>query len=207
MTDIEQAAKRWAEALEGVERQWLCWNVDPAWCVVQQKLVREVGWTPIVGFDPRVGPPPLIEGAVCIDFNAEFQLPTMWMHSPLEFIFLFCERLAFWHSALLVRRPVMRKLATQFAALPDGAAVAAAPHEGNLAFLYPKQRRYWELIGCTTRGASRSQFEHGCGWWLDFWEHPSNTLEMRDERSRYESGTGIRYWHQKCGGDVRLIPE
>lgn len=133
----------------------------------------------------------------------------MWMHFPLEFIFLFCERLAFWHSDLLVRRPVMRKLATQFAALPDGAAAAVAPHEGNLAFLYPKQRRYWELIGCTTRGASRSQFEHGCGWWLDFWEHPSNTLEMREERSRYyyDSGTGIRYWHRKCGRDVRLIPE
>lgn len=209
MTDIEAAAAPWAEALRGVERPWLCWNVDPEWCLVQQKLVREVGWTPIVGFDPRVGPPPLIEGAICVDFNARLKLPTMWMHFPMEFIFLFCDRLAFWHSDLLIRREKMQALAKQFSDLPDGATIAVAPWEGNLAFLYPKKRRYWELVGCSTRGASKRQFENGCGWWMDIWRHPSNSADMVAARTGYyyDHGTGIRYWHKKCGGDVRLIPE
>jgi len=209
MADVEEAAKPWAEALAGVDRPWLCWNVDPAWCVVQQKLVREVGWTPVVGFDPRIGPPPLVDGAICIDFNSHFQLPTMWMHFPMEFVFLFCDRLAFWHADLLVRREKMRSIAESFSALPQGAASAVAPHEGRLAFLSPKQRRYWEVIGCNTRGASRHQFEAGCGWWMNFWMNPNNTRTMSDERSQYyyDSGTGMRYWHRKCGGDLRLIPE
>ena len=209
ISEIERAASCWATQLVGVEKAWLCWNVEPAWCLIQQKLVREVGWTPVVGFDPRVGPPPLIDGAICIDFNAQFKLPTMWMHFPMEFIFLFCERMAFWHSDLLIRRDTMAKLAGLFAGLPDGAAVSVAPKEGNLAFLYPKQRRYWELVGCSTRGASRSQFENGCGWWMDFWQHPSNTEKTKAERIGfyYDHGTGVRYWHRHCKGDMRLIPE
>jgi hypothetical protein len=209
MADVEEAAKPWAEALAGVDRPWLCWNVDPAWCVVQQKLVREVGWTPVVGFDPRIGSPPLVEGAICIDFNSHFKLPTMWMHFPMEFVFLFCDRLAFWHSDLLIRRGTMLELAEQFAELPDGATAAVAPWEGNLAFLYPKKRRYWELVGCSTRGASKSQFVQGCGWWMDIWRHPSNSPDMITDRTGYyyDHGTGIRYWHKKCHGDVRLIAE
>jgi hypothetical protein len=209
MADIEVSAAPWSKALAGVERAWLCWNVDPAWCLIQQKLVREVGWTPVVGYDPRVGPPPLVEGAICIDFNAHFKLPTMWMHFPMEFVFVFCDRLAFWHSDLLVRRDVMRTLADQFAALPDGATAAVAPKEGNLAFLYPKARRYWELVGCTTRAASRSQFENGAGWWMNIWMHPSNTHQMVAARTGYyyDHGTGVRFWHKKCKGDVRLIAE
>lgn len=209
MADVEVAVRPWAAALAGVKRAWLCWNVDPAWCVVQQKLVREVGWTPVVGFDPRVGPPPLVDGAICIDFNAHFKLPTMWMHFPMEFVFLFCDRLAFWHADLLVRRDRMRSIAAGFADLPDGAAAAVAPREGRLGFLSPKRRRYWELIGCNTRSASRQQFEDGCGWWMNFWMNPNNNPEMRIERSQYyyDSGSGIRYWHKKCGGKVKLIPE
>jgi hypothetical protein len=56
---IIQAAARWRQQLEGVNRPWLCWNVSPRWCVLQQRLVRSVGWTPVVGYDPRVGPPPV----------------------------------------------------------------------------------------------------------------------------------------------------
>lgn len=209
MAEIEAAAADWAKQLVGVRHAWLCWNVDPEWCVVQQKLVREVGWTPVVGFDPRVGPPPVVPGAVLIDFNARFQLPTMWLHFPMELAFLFCEdRLAFWHADLIMRREKMRKMADMFAALPDGACAAVKPEEGTLAFLSPKKQRYWEVLGCTTRGASRKLFEDGCGWWLDFWMNPSNTPEQRRERSEYyyDSGSGIRYWHKHCGGDVRLIP-
>ena len=209
MEDVETAARPWAAALAGIKRAWLCWNVDPDWCVVQQKLVREIGWTPVVGFDPRVGPPPLVEDAVCIDFNEHFKLPTMWMHFPMEFVFLFCDRLAFWHADLLVQRDKLRTIAAKFAELPDGVSAAVAPNEGRLAFLSPKRRRYWELIGCSTRSASRRQFEDGCGWWMNFWMNPNNDAYMRTKRSEYyyDSGSGIRYWHRHCGGKVELIPE
>jgi len=209
ISEIERAAAIWASQLADVKRGWLCWNVDQAWCLVQQKLVQEVGWTPIVGFDPRVGPPPLVKTAICIDFNAEFHLPTMWMHFPMEFIFMFCDRLAFWHSDLLLRREKMQKLADQFAKMPDGASAAVAPKEGHLAFLHPKQRRYWELVGCSTRGGSLSQFKNGCGWWMNFWQHPSNSEKAREKRKDfyYDHGTGIRFWHRYCNGNMQLIPE
>src|SRR5689334_20035557 len=44
---IYAAAAEWKKALEGVEKPWLCWNVSPRWCVLQQRLVQEVGWTPV----------------------------------------------------------------------------------------------------------------------------------------------------------------
>jgi hypothetical protein len=40
------AAELWKQQLEGVEKPWLCWNVSGRWCLLQQKLVRHVGWTP-----------------------------------------------------------------------------------------------------------------------------------------------------------------
>lgn len=55
--DVEfvfSAAKDWKRQLKGVDKGWLCWNVDPDWCLIQQRLVESVGWTPVVGFDPRV---------------------------------------------------------------------------------------------------------------------------------------------------------
>jgi hypothetical protein len=209
MTVIHAAAKKWAAVLDGVKLPWLCWNVDRDWSLVQQKLVQEVGWTPVVGFDPRVGPPPLIDGAICIDFNEPFGLPTMWLHFPLEFTFLFCERMAFWHADLIMGRDKMRAIADRFARLPDGVGAAVAPNEGRLAFLSAKKRRYWEVLGCNTRGSSRDQFEKGCGWWMNFWMHPSTPANAVAERETYyyDSGSGIRFWHKKLGGKMMLIPE
>jgi hypothetical protein len=209
MEDIYTAAQKWAAALDDVKLPWLCWNVDHDWCLVQQKLIREVGWTPVVGFDPRVGPPPLIDGAICIDFNESFGLPTMWLHFPLEFIFLFCDRMAFWHADLIMRREKMQAVAKKFADLPDGTAAAVVPKEGRLAIFSPKRRRYWEVLGCSTRGSSREQFAKGCGWWMNFWMHPSTSNDMAVKRQGYyyDTGTGIRFWHKKCGGKMLLIPE
>ena len=206
---IFEAAADWAAAAKGIERPWLCWNVDPDWNVVQQRLVRSAGWTPLVGFDPRVGPPPVEDGAVLIDFNARLKLPVMWMHFPMEFVHLFAPRLAFWHSDLLVRPAKMRSLADRFAALPDGTTAAVKPRQGWRGLLHPKRLRYWELIGCTTAGASRDAFAKGAGWWVSFADHPSNSPEERLRRSSYywDAGTGIRYWHKHCGGKVDLIPE
>ena len=208
LDSIFAAAESWRDQLAGVERPWLCWNVDDAWCRVQQRLVLEVGWTPVVGFDPRAGAPSLEPGAVLIDFNAPFGLPTMWPHFPMEFAFMFAPRLAFWHADLLVRREKMRRLARMFEALPDGEMAAVAPQLWNWrAFVKPRELRYWELVGCTTRAASRDQFEKGAGWWMQFHLHPTNSPQQRAERSRYywDCGTGIYYWATKLGGKVHGI--
>ncbi len=208
LDDIFAAAESWKQQLAGVDRPWLCWNVDEAWCRVQQRLVLEAGWTPVVGFDPRAGAPSLEPGAVLIDFNANFNLPTMWSHFPMEFAFLFTERLAFWHADLLIRREKMQKLARMFADLPDGTMAAVAPSRWNWrAFLKPKEQRYWELVGCTTRKASRHQFEQGAGWWMRFNLHPSNSPEQRARRKDFywDCGTGIHFWADKLGGKITDI--
>src|ERR1043166_1209518 len=70
---VYAAAAEWKVWLAGVKKPWLCWNVHPRWSVVQQRLVKHFGWTPVVGFDPRVGPPPLEPGAILIDFNERFR--------------------------------------------------------------------------------------------------------------------------------------
>ena len=211
MDAIYASARKWREKMEGVPRAWLCWNVDPDWCLVQQRLAASVGWTPLVGSDPRAEEPRLVPGAVQIDFNADFHLPTMWMHFPLEFAFLFAERLAFWHSDLLVRREKLQRIAENFAALPDGSMTVSVPRRGLRETLFKRgTRRYWELIGCTTRGASRSQFEQGCGWWMNFAAHPNCPGEderLRRKRFYWDHGAGILYWAEKCGGQVAKIKE
>jgi hypothetical protein len=207
---IYQAASEWRSALAGIERPWLCWNVSDRWCTLQQKLINEVGWTPVIGYDPRCGPPKtVLPGSIVIDFNAHFGLEIMWPHFPIEFAFLFSERLAFWHADLLCRLEVMHKLKEIFDSLPDG-SMAAVPDYGSRRYFYKfRHHRYWELVGCTTRGASKSQFELGTGWWRHFNQHPSCTDE-RERRRRdayyYDSGVGIMYWKRRHGGKVIDIP-
>lgn len=209
LEQVHKAAQDWAAQLRGIDKPWLCWNVSDRWCLLQQRLVLEAGWTPLVGFDPRVGAPPLAPGAVMIDFNRQFQLPVMWLHFPLEFTYLFAPRLAFWHADLLCRLPVMRELATIFESLRDGEMAAAIDKGGRRNLLRPTQHRYWELCGCTTRAASENQFYNGTGWWRNFALHPKCTLpEERERRKRYsyDSGAGILYWQKKYNGTVRPIP-
>jgi hypothetical protein len=204
-----EVAAGWADHLRGVERPWLCWNVNADWCLVQQDLVAHAGWTPVVGGDPRAGRPRLRKGAIWIDFNAELQLPVLLMHVPLEFMFLWADRLAFWHSDLIVRPAKLRTIADGFASLRDG-EMAAVPRRGDwLKVFHFRRHRFWELIGCTTRGASRSQFEHGCGWWMHFDMHP-NAGDAAERRRRarhyFDHGAGIMYWARHRGGRVRCIP-
>jgi hypothetical protein len=202
---IYDAAAQWKLRLEGVERPWLCWNVSHPWSVLQQKMVRKVGWTPVVGFDPRVGMPPLEPGAIGIDFNADFQFPVMWPHFPLEFAFLFAPRLAFWHADLLVRLPLLEELAAQFSALAPGTMAAVLDKGGLRNSLNFKTHRFWELIGCTTAEASADQFRRGAGWWRNFQLHPSCTDPAeRTRRSAYsyDSGVGILYWRNVYKGTI-----
>ena len=202
---IYTAAQRWKAIAGGVAKPWLCWNVDDDWCLVQQRLVTAVGWTPLVGTDPRVAQPRLLPNSIFIDFNADFRFPTMWMHFPLEFAFLFVGRLAFWHSDLLVRMEKMRHLADIFDGLADGdVAATQMPFEFSKIFS-KKNYRFWELVGCTTREASRSQFEQGTGWWYNFSNHPNCPSEAERARRRkyyWDHGTGIMYWAKRCGGNV-----
>lgn len=108
-----------------MERPWLCWNVHDDWCLLQQKLVVRAGWTPVVGFDPRCGPPQkLVREAILIDFNQHLRLPNMLMHVPLEFVFLFADKLAFWHSDLLVPEAIMMETSALFTQLEQGQTAA-----------------------------------------------------------------------------------
>ena len=210
LSQVMKVAEGWASHFRGVDRPWLCWNVDEDWCLVQQRLVASVGWTPVVGFDPRVGPPKRVApGAIVIDFNDGIGLPVLYPHFPLEFLFLFADRLAFWHSDLLLRFPVMQDVAHRFATLRDGQTAATKCDPGLRYRFTLKKQRYWELIGCTTRKASRLQFENGCGWWMSFWDHPNSPENERTSRKRYywDHGTGIYYWHKALRGDVAVIKD
>jgi hypothetical protein len=205
---IFEAASDWKKLVAGVEKPWLCWNVSPRWNRLQQRLVRHVGWTPVLGFDPRVGPPPVEPGSVLIDFNASFGLPLMYLHFPLEFMFLWTDRLAFWHADLLCRLPVMERLARSFEALEDGQTTAVLEKGGLRNCLNFKRHRFWELCGCTTRAASENQFYNGCGWWRNFVIHPKCTLAEERRRRQplyYDHGAGIMCWKKRYHGPVLPI--
>ena len=211
MDSVYRVAEHWRAAVAGVDRPWLCWNVNDDWCVFQQKLVLSVGWTPIVGWDPNcgVGAPPLMHGAIAVDFNEGLGYEALWPHFPLEFAFMWTERLAFWHADLLVRIDKLKKYANLFAQLKDG-EMAAVPSRGGVRnMLRRRTHRYWELLGCMTRGASESQFKLGCGWWRNFYRHPQTPPEEADQRSKYyyDSGVGIMYWKRRYAGKVLDISE
>jgi hypothetical protein len=205
LEEVFAAAKSWAPALRGIDRPWLCWSVDPDWCLVQQRLVLEVGWTPVVGSDSGAAPP-LLPGAVFVDFNRRLRLPGMWMHFPLELAFLFCDRLAFWHSDLLPSLDVMWELDRRFSAAEDGQTLAVRCDHGwrrrlrHWLRLEREPRRFYELVGLTTRAASRDQFERGCGWWRQIQRHPN--YRAGDPSPHWEHGHGIHVWKTRFDGDV-----
>jgi hypothetical protein len=203
--DVMSIAESWGALIGPIERPWLCWNVEPDWCTVQQKLVARAGWTPLVGYDPRVGPPPLIDGAVLVNFNEQLQLPTLRPMFVVEFAFLFARKLAFWHSDMLLDERRMLNYARMFAAIPDGEMAAVYSPRGGVKRYLPFRHRYWELLGCTTRAASRHQFEVGCGWWYHFYDHPNFRQSLFFRADRWDYGHGIRYWEKHCSGKVRSI--
>lgn len=205
LESIFAAASKWHDLVGTVDKPWLCWNVEPDWCLLQQRLVAAVGWTPIVGFDPRVGAPPLIESAILVDFNAGFDFPNLYPHFPLEFAFLFSKRLAFWHSDLLLDIDRLERFADAFGSLRDNEMTAVGQRPRGLLNRLPWCRRYWELLGCTTRGASRSQFECGRGWWMHYYEHPNFKGRVYFRSRRWDHGFGIKAWELDCGGIVHSI--
>lgn len=210
MSDAVAIASEWKSELDGVKKPWLCWNVNSDWSLVQQRQVETAGWVPIVGYDPRVGPPQLTKNAILVDFNRRFNFPVMYPHFPLEFAFAFAPRLAFWHSDLLLRSESIRQYASLFEGLQDGEMAATVETGGVLDVFRRRKRRYWELLGCTTQAASRSNFDTGCGWWLHFARHPNcpSPAERRArEKLHWECGVGIHYWSKKYSKKIVKIRE
>jgi hypothetical protein len=206
---IFEAAADWKQEMAGITKPWLCWNINNRWCALQQRMILSVGWTPVVGFDPRLASPSVVPGAIGIDFNRRFQFPILWPHFPLEFAFLFAPRLAFWHSDLICRPETLSSLALLFERLHDGQMAAVLSRGGIRNLLNFKSHRYWELVCCTTRGASEDQFRRGAGWWRNFAMHPNCTdpaERERRERYNYDSGVGILYWKNRYGGQIIDIP-
>ncbi len=203
---VKQMTASWRDALRGVEKPWLCWNVSERWCRLQQRLVLGAGWTPVIGSDPRTPPPPVEPGAIPVDFNAGFKFPVLHPVVPLEFVWLYAPRLAFWHSDLLCREETVAYLARTFESLKDG-EVAAVPDRRGLRYIFqPNKHRYWELACCVTAGASRDQFEKGSGWWRHIHMHPNCPEDEREKARRrkvfYAHGGGVMYWKRRYGGRV-----
>ena len=96
-----------------------------------------------------------------------------------------------------------------FESLEDGQLAAVLDRGGLRNILNTKSHRYWELAGCTTAGASRSQFENGAGWWRHF-DHQVSCTDPREIARRkkysYDSGVGIKYWRDHYGGSVVHVP-
>lgn len=198
---VMEAASSWKRQVGSEQKLWLCWNISHRWSLLQQRMVLEAGWTPVVGHDPNCQPQSLavLPGAIAIDFSKELSLKAVWPHFPLEFAFLWAPKLAFWHADLLMPMDKMHKFATQFDALGDGQIAAVHSIGGLRHFFNRKTHRYWELLGCTTEAASRDQFEKGCGWWRNFHSHPNGPIEEKAQRAAYwyDSGVGISYWEQR----------
>ena len=207
------AAATWKKALDGIEKPWLCWCVDDEWNWYQQQLIVRAGWTPVVGTDGRFENPRLVDEAIFVDFNAETKYPVMWMHFPLDFVHLFCKRLAFWHSDLLPPLPIMMQIAEQFNALPDGEIAAVDMTHVGLGTKIKRllkgrnagAKRYFELAGCTTAGAAKNNFECGCGWWKNISHHINFQSKPLDHRLHFDNGTGIWYWSEFFDGPVQKV--
>lgn len=206
LAPIYEAAEDWKKALSGIDKPWLCWALDDEWNIIQQKLVKAAGWTPIVGNDTGLKKPTILAGSVYVNFNERLQLPTMWMHFPIEFAFLFCEKLAFWHSDLLCSRTDMANYAKIFESLNQGEMAAVKHTHGWWGLKDSFRNHFGELVACTTKEASESQFINGCGWWRHIECHPNfNTNIHKGAKYYYEHGTGTWVWNKKFKGIVKSL--
>lgn len=215
VAQLEFAADVWRSELGGIQKPWLCWNVNENWCMLQQRLVLDAGWTPVVGWDPNssCGPPQqLVAGAVAIDFNKHLRFPVLFPHVPIELVHLWADRLAFWHSDMLLPRTKMRRAVRVFNDLADGEVAAVFSFSGLRNLLLPNHHRYWEVLGCTTAGASADMYTTGCGWWRNWDRHHVNApkeealLEKRS-RAHQDHGGGVLWWRKHHQGKVRSISE
>ncbi len=101
----------------------------------------------------------------------------------------------------------LEKIVSLFEGLKNNEMAAVLSIGGRRNILNFRSHRYWELLGCITKGASESQFQVGCGWWRNFWKHPNCPDSEKKKRSKYyyDSGVGIMYWKRKYKGKVYNI--
>ena len=201
---IAISVRAWKQHLTGIKKGWLCWHLDDQWCKVQQRLILNAGWTPIVGGDSSCGNKTILEGSVYLNFNEQLKLPCMWMHFPLEFVFLFIDKLAFWHSDFICSIDDMSYYSEIFSNLKDGETAAVKHLSGWKGFKDPFTNHFGELVGCTTKGASEDQYNKGCGWWRHIECHPNRKVHGI-QKVYYEHGTGIYIWNKKFNGRVRTL--
>lgn len=198
---LDEAIQNWRAQLSGIERPWLCWCVLDRFCRIQQRMVAEFGWTPVVAGDPRAESPTILPGSVRFDCNRSLELPTMWMWFVLEFVYQLAPKMAFWHSDFLTNRPDMERLVAVFERLDDGETAAYLPRRPWVTKAAPCPG----LVACATRGGSLDQWNHGCGWWRWFSKHPNfrGRFELRGDN--WDHGCGIRHWKRHYGGVVRRV--
>ncbi len=201
VTSLADVLDDWREQLAGIEKPWLCWGVVDRFCRIQQKLILEFGWTPVVGADPLGDTPTILPGAVRFDVNRLLNLPTVWVSFPMEFVYAYTDRLACWHSDLLVSRKNMERLVRSFNALDDGETAAYRPRGWWLKKGLPCPG----LACATTRAASLNQWEHGCGWWKWFRKHPNFNGPVPVPDCDWDTGRGIWYWGKHFGGRVKRV--
>jgi hypothetical protein len=215
LPEIHRVAERWAERLKGIEKPWLCWCVSNQWCMLQQRLVQSVRWTPVVGHDTNIEKPVVLPGSVYVNFNEDLKLPRLLMYFVLEWIFLFADRLAFWHVDFMLSRRDMTKAAQCFEDLRQG-EIAMPWNRSNLilrslARFRPISidNRLFEVIGCNTREASRQQYQEGLGFWRHAERHPNNT-SLTTDFPHWEHSVGVSLWarrhaekHKLPGVDIK----
>jgi hypothetical protein len=202
LPDIYRAAEAWRAPLQGISKPWLCWCVSDPWCVLQQRLVQSVGWTPVVGWDTNITQPTILPGSIAIDFNAQLKMPRCFMYFVLEWIFLFApERLAFWHVDFLMTHQDMARAAACFAALQPG-QMALPWNRANwvLRTLAPYRRmhnenRLFEVVGCITTEASRQHWEEGLSIWRHPECHPQSPLPTTFPH--WETSIGLTLWAKR----------
>jgi len=197
LSKLYKATKEWKEALAGVDKPWLCWCMDDEWCYVQQKLIEAIGWTPVIGTDGRVTKPTLLKNSILIDFNKYFNYPIVTMQFPLEFVFLFTNKLAFWHSDVLPPLRIMKKISSKFNNIKRGEYM-------GIRIRPPYSERWFEVLGCTTKAASQSQFDYGCGIWRYITHHPNFNKKVITNPF-YDHGTGIFFWETKFKGKAKEL--
>lgn len=213
--DLERAAEIWKQELGGVQKAWLCWNMNDKWCLLQQKLILEAGWTPIVGWDPNSkpdGPGKLVSGSLAIDFNKHLKFPVLFPHVPMELAFLWADKLAFWHADLILTREKMRKAVNVFENMNDGDVSAVFSYGGLRTLFKREEHRYWEVLGCITKSASADMFKHGCGWWRHWAKNhlnaPLDEHQISYRRSFcWDHGGGVLFWSKEHKGRINKISE
>ena len=202
LPEIYRAAEQWAANFKGIEKPWLCWCVSDQWCVLQQRLAQFAGWTPIVGNDTNIKDPTVLPGSVYVNFNRDLKLPRLLGPFILEWIFLFTDRLAFWHADFLLSKRDMIKAAKCFEDLQPGELampwISTRPIMRLLARFRPvsNSNRLFEVIGCNTREASRRNMKKAWDSGAVSKNIPTTPALLRDF-PHWEHSVGVSLWARK----------